>query len=349
MSKLRIGVIGAGGIAQHGHLPHYARHPEVELVAVSDVNGDRAKEVAARFGASQSFDSPEAMLAEAKLDAVSICTWTAGHAPLAIAALQKGMDVLVEKPMTSNTADAEAMVQAARENNRILMVGMCHRFRTETDLIRRVTVAGDLGDIYYGKAIVVSRRGAPGGWFINKELAGGGAVLDNGVHALDLAWYLMGLPEPISVSGQTFQGVAPYRTQFLTGYSAADRQNEEPFTVEDGGVALIRFAGGKALMLEAFWAINGQPEEGFNIKVHGTRGGAQLSPLQISHERHNILFDETPQVNAMADRFAVQMHHFIDCIRERRQPLVPGEQGLQVVRMLEAVYRSAESGREISL
>lgn len=349
MQKVRIGVIGLGGIAQNGHLPHYAKHPHVELVAVSDVNGDRAREVAARFDAQQFYDSPEAMLAEAKLDAVSICTWTAGHAPLTIAALQRGMDVLVEKPMTSNTADAEAMVKAAREQNRILMVGMCHRFRTETEIIRRVTEAGDLGEIYYSKALAVLRRGAPGGWFINKELAGGGAVLDNGVHALDLAWYLMGLPDVLSVSGQTFQGVAPYRTQFLKGYSAADRQSQEAFTVEDGGVALIRFAGGKAILLEAFWAINGQPEEGFNVKVHGTRGGAQLSPLQISHERHDILFDETPHVTAPADRFAVQINHFIDCVRERRQPLVTGEQGLQVVRMLEAVYRSAETGRDISL
>lgn len=349
MSKVRIGVVGAGGIAQHGHLPHYAAHPDVELVAVSDVNGDRAHDVAAKFGAKKSYGDPLEMLQKAELDAVSICTWTASHAPLALAALQSGMDVLVEKPMTGNSADAEAMVRAAQEHKRILMVGMCHRFRTESVIIRRLADAGDLGELYYAKAIVVSRRGAPGGWFVDKAKSGGGAVLDNGVHALDLAWYLMGLPEVRSVSGQTFRGVAPYKTEFLAGYSAADRGAAEPFTVEDGGVALIKFDGGKSLVLEAFWAINGQPEEGFNIKVHGTRGGASLSPLQVSQERHNILFDETPRVTVQADRFREEIHHFVSCVQNRTAPLVTGEQGLQVVRMLEAVYASSESGRDIHL
>lgn len=349
MSKIRIGVVGAGGVARYGHLPHYAAHPDVELAAVSDVNEERAAEAAAKFGVRQSYGDPMEMLARGGLDAVSICTWTASHAPLAIAALEAGLDVLVEKPMTSNAVDAEAMVRAARASNRLLMVAMCHRFRTESAIIRRLAEAGDMGDLYYGKAIVVSRRGAPGGWFVDKSKSGGGAVLDNGVHALDLGWYLMGLPEVRSVSGQTFQGVAPYRTEFLTGYSAADRGAQEPFTVEDGGVALIKFAGGKSLVLEAFWAINGQPEEGFNIRVHGTRGGASLTPLQVSQERHNILFDQTPKVTVQADRFREEIHHFVSCVQNRTQPLITGEQGLQVVRMLEAIYTSSETGRDVHL
>src|SRR5574340_709446 len=201
--KVRIGVIGAGAIGP-AHFRSYQQVANCELVAVADVDEGRAKEAAAKFAIPNVFTDYRQMLKGDLVDAVSVCTPNESHAPQSIASLKAGKHVLCEKPLAMNGAQARKMVEAAKQAGKVLMTAQCMRYSGAAQSAKKMIDSGRMGDLYFGKAMLLRRSGIPKGWFQDLEQAGGGPLLDIGVHCLDLMWYLMGRPHPVSAFGVTF-------------------------------------------------------------------------------------------------------------------------------------------------
>lgn len=281
-NKLRVGIVGSGGIAQAVHIPNYLKCTDrVEIVAVTDVATERAKEAAEKFSIPHYFSTIEDMLQGVELDAVSVCTPNKFHAGCAITALNAGCHVLCEKPPAMTVEEAQAMADAAQAAGKYLTYGFHYRHSANVAALKRFIDAGEFGDIYAGTAIALRRRGIPGwGVFTNKELQGGGPLIDIGVHMLDTALYLMGYPEPESVSGVTYQKLGTKKGVGLFG-----QWDYENFTVEDMARGFIRFKNGATLILDTAFAVNVQKNEEMQVKLMGDLGGADVFPLSIYQEK----------------------------------------------------------------
>ncbi|WP_067934109.1 Gfo/Idh/MocA family protein [Alicyclobacillus kakegawensis] len=350
MGKLRVAVIGAGTIAKVAHLPNYRSHPDVELAAVADLDADRARHLAEEFGVKAVYTDVQTMLEAEQLDAVSICTPNRTHAALVRTALAHGVDVLVEKPLCTDVGDARRLVEAAQRGGRICMVGMTHRFRSDVQAIKRFIDAGDLGRLYYVRAHILRQRGTPAGWFTDKSKSGGGCLMDIGVHALDLAWWLVGMPDLLSASGQLVAGIGRYQTLTASRWQSSDPDNRDNqvFDVEDFATAYLRFAGGLVLQLEVSWAVNGPQDDALKVDVFGEAGGITLDP-PVFYTEHNRVLTESKLSVESNHFYQDEIYHFVECIQQRRQPLCTFDQGAKVVQMLLAIAQSAATGREVRL
>ena len=279
MQALRVGVVGAGGIARARHIPSFQKNTNVALVAVADVSTEALERVKSEFDVPTTYTDYREMFDKERLDAVVVCTPNKFHAPVTIAALRQGMHVLCEKPMALNAEEGRAMVQAAQEAGKILTIAFHYRHKGACRSARRVVEAGELGDIYMVRVLALRRRGIPSwGSFTNKEMQGGGALVDYGVHLLDLALWLIGNPQVVEVTGVTSQrlGTRPN----VNPWGEWDYEN---FQVEDHAAAFIRFADGKAMQLEASWALN-IAESVENVSISGTEGGLDVFPfLSLIH------------------------------------------------------------------
>jgi len=337
--KVRVGVIGAGAIAP-AHLRHYQANRAVELIAVCDVDEGRAKAAASQFGVPNTFTDHKAMLKAGGLDAVSVCTPNCGHAPQSIDSLKAGLHVMCEKPLAMNAGEARRMVDTARANKKILMTAQCMRYSGAAQTLKKMCDAGRFGDLYFGKAVLLRRAGIPRGWFQDKAQGGGGPLLDIGVHVLDLLWYLMGCPTPLAAYGVTFDYLGR-SGQGAGGWGVG--YNPGPFTVEDLASGLIRFEGGQAISLEASWAAH--TGDTFLARVLGTKGGAQIHPdFQLYEQIGDTRLDVTP-TPPNVDGYKGEVDHFVDCILNSREPISPGSQSVVVVAMLDAIYKSAATGK----
>ena len=345
MSKLRIGVVGAGNIAVNAHLPAYQECDNVEVVAIADLSVQRAKEAAEKYNIPAYFGSVEEMLKAVELDAVDICTWNNGHAPVCIAAAKAGKHVVCEKPMAMNLADAKAMEAAVKEAGITFMLAVPGRFNTQNMAVREMMEAGELGDVYYAKVANVRRRGTPTGWFTDKKTSGGGPVIDIGVHSIDGAWYLLGNPKPTRVSAQTFAPHGEFTTKGVERWQGIPCPDNQ-FDCEDAGAGIIHFENGASMLFEATWAFNGPNHT--DVQVVGSKAGVTLDPLTVYGERGGYLSDDViaPGEN---NRFAAELSHFADCALNGKPVKYPLEQAVQMQEMLEAIYESAKQGKEIVL
>lgn len=350
MAKLNVGVVGIGSIAHMFHLENYRNHPDVELVAVADIDLERARKVAAEQGGIHAYASAEEMFAAEKLDAVSICTFNASHVPLALLALSHGLHVLLEKPMALNVAEAEELKAVAAKSGKVVMVGMSHRYRADSQVLHQTVQDGELGDIYYAKTRILRRRGVPIGWFTAKEYSGGGPMMDIGVHVLDLAWWLMGRPEPDKVMGKLFRQIAPYPVDERSTYIAHSRENkaEGVYDVEDLGTAFITFKNGAVLTVEASWAVNGSQDDAVKVDLYGSKGGASLEPLALYKETAGIQVQHQLEVEAF-DFYKKEIEHFVACAISGTAPLSDAAQGAEVIRLLEAIRISSETNDIVKL
>ena len=344
--KIRIGLIGAGNICQNAHIPAYLKQSDVELVAVCDLNEERAKEVAAKYNIRHVTKTIEDLVALEDVDAVSICVWNNAHARAALAAVKAGKHVLCEKPMATTVAEAQAMHDASKAGGKVFMLGFVNRFRSDSLLIKEMADAGKFGDIYFARAGWLRRRGTPLGWFTDVSKSGGGPVIDIGVHVIDLTWHFMGKPEPVSVNATTHYPLGDYKTKGVGRWMALDTDNPI-FNTEDSAAGTIRFANGASMNFEVSWAVN-MKETGIYSYIFGKDAGASLDPLEIYGEEANYLVDLKPTVDR-GDPFAREIRHFLDCIKEGKEPSITTKDGLHVQKMLNGIYDSARAGREIWL
>lgn len=348
MKTLRVGVIGAGGIAQYGHLPAYQKTPGMEVVAIADINEKKLAYVADKFGIPRTFTDYHELLGQDDIDLVSVCTPNYLHREMSVNALKAGKNVLCEKPVAVKGEDAKAIIAAAEASGKIFMGAFCQRFSGASQVLKRFIEDGKFGDIYYVKGGYIRRRGIPGlgGWFTTKAKSAGGCMLDIGVHALDRMYWLMGAPEPVAVSGTMFQA---FKDNAIDGgWPPLDSRVGDVFPgindVEDMASGYVHFANGATLLIEASWAGNCEPTS--YTQLFGTKAGAleDSRGLTIFGEDAGSLLDIQPQVDTRIDTFQAEIAHLADCIRSGKKPLTKPQEIINVAKIIEAVYKSAESG-----
>ncbi|WP_017471491.1 Gfo/Idh/MocA family protein [Amphibacillus jilinensis] len=350
MEKVRVGIIGAGSISDM-HFQSYVRHEAVELVAVCDLNEARAMAKAEQHKIEKIYTDYHELLKNEDVDAVSICTWNNSHAEIAIAALEHNKHVLVEKPLSKTAEEAEKIREVSQKSDKTLQVGFVRRFATNTEVLKKFIDAGDLGEIYYAKASSLRVLGNPGGWFSDVERSGGGPLIDIGVHVIDICWYLMGKPKVKSVSGTVYHKLGNRSNiEHKSFYQAADYDPKQN-SVEDLANALIKFENGATLMLDASFALHAK-EDKTEVHLFGDKGGAMIEPeLNIFTEKHNILLDLTPKIDARTfdfeKGFQNEIDHFVACCLEKETTISPVEDGIEIMKILEAIYESSRSGREV--
>ena len=336
-----IGIIGAGGIAGAHAEGYRALGDRVRVVAVADIDAEKAHRAAAEWGAERAVERYEDLLALPGVEAVSVCTHNLAHCSPTVAALDAGKHVLVEKPMATTAEEALRMVRASQRSGAILMVELKWRFMPQILAARQAVERGDLGRIYYAEAIGWQHRGIPGRNFIVKEVAGGGAVMDNGVYTLDAMLYLLGHPRPLTVSGSTADRIGSQG-----GGSWAPKQ----FTVEDFGSAYVRLEGGVTLFFGHSWAINF--DEQWQLRVAGDRGGLEVQPLgpELRLRRggygdlEEVAVGELP---AGSTEIGYAVERFVEAVEEGLASPVPGETALYTNVIFDGLYESARTGREV--
>ena len=345
--SLRVAVIGAGGIANGAHIPGWkALGDQVEVVAVADVVRQSAERTAQQHGITGVYESYQDMLARERPDAVSVCTPNKFHAPATIAALQAGAHVICEKPPALRAEEAEAMAEAARVAGRLLTFGFMFRFSPEVSAAKRYAQAGDFGEIYTGRVTAVRRRGIPSwGVFTNKELQGGGPLIDIGVHMLDSALYVMGYPEPESVLGATHTKLGDREP----GVSPWGPWNYRNYSVEDVCTALIRFRGGAALLLETSFIANIEPMEEMNVRLSGTKAGVKFFPFSVFREENGVLVNQQAAWQPERVGYEAEIAHFARCIRGEAELVSTPDEAIKLQRVIGGIYRSAEEGRSVTL
>ncbi len=346
MEHVRFGIIGVGGVARLAYLPRLGKHPKATIVAVADVSQDAVDRAMADYQIQFGYTDYLEMLDKENLDAVAVCTPNKFHAPVTIAALQKGLHVLCEKPMALNATEGREMAEAARQSGKTLAIAYRYRHKPTSQAAKQVIDSGELGEIYAVRVQGLRRRGIPSwGVFTNKELQGGGALVDFGVHLLDLALWLIGNPRAVEVMGMTSQRLGTRPNVNIWG-----PWNHEQFSVEDQAMALIRLENGGALQLEVSWALN-IPEAVENISISGTEGGIELEPFSINKAAHGMLLTTTPNwmPNEKAIDWDAQFEDFIDAVINDRSPLVKPEEALRVSEIVDAIYQSSATGAAVKL
>ncbi|MBQ7108739.1 MAG: Gfo/Idh/MocA family oxidoreductase [Clostridia bacterium] len=355
--KLKVAVIGNGGIAKSCHLPGWANIENAEVVAVCDVIKERAEAAAEKYNISQAYTDYKDVLAIDGLDAIDICTPNYYHSIIACEALEKGIHVFCEKPDAVSVEEAEKMKAAAEKSGKVLMVMRNNRYWLTSEFLKKYIEEGKMGEIYTARCGWRRRRGIPGrgGWFTTKELSGGGPLIDLGVHMIDLAMWLMGNPVPVAVSGCTYN-------KFANSEEISDSENSKygdknadgTFDVEDLAMGFIRFDNGACMQIEFSWASNVEKEK-FFVELRGDKAGSSWSSddqkLKIYTEECGATVDYIPNI---ANENGVQIHeanlrHFTDVVLNGAEPMFVPEQGVNMIKILEAMYKSAEEGREIRL
>ncbi|HEY0072749.1 MAG TPA: Gfo/Idh/MocA family oxidoreductase [Abditibacteriaceae bacterium] len=344
--QVKVGIIGAG-IGQ-SHIRGYKQSPQAQIVALCDMNEERARQVAHEQNIEpQIYGDYREMIDKAGLDAVSIGLPNYLHAPVTIECLQAGLHVLCEKPLAMNSKEAQKIADAAAKHNRKCMVGQVSRFRADSLFFKKLIEAGELGHIYYAHAVSLRKKGIPGygGWFTNKAQSGGGPLIDIGVHLLDIAWWLAGCPQPIAVSGATYAEFGPHGQGIGSG-GAHDPKGI--FDVEDLAVGLIRFANGLTINLEVSWALHTKtPHMGAHL--YGTLGGLDWGPQPALFQDINGIETVTTPDLPRLDNWAGQTAHFIHCILHDKTPDPDATQGVTMMKMLEALYKSAATNKEVTI
>jgi len=348
-SDLKVGIIGAGGIARSRHVDGWknlAQHG-VRIVAVADIDKAHAAQMAEQAGASHVFSDYKRLVALPDVDIVDICTPTSAHKGQAVSALRAGKHVLCEKPMCVNPAEGRAIVAAARKSGKKFMVAQHQRFSLAAQAARELVGSGTLGEIYHARCHALRRRLLPGApTFIYKRFSGGGPLLDIGVHILDLALHLMGFPKPVAVMGSAVTKLA-HRKDMFSEWGNWDRKG---FDVEDFACGLVRFANGATLILETSWLLNTKEREDFNVRLFGTEAGFAYPEMVLYGQEDGMVTDTA--LTGIADCLhphTREIQAFYDCIVNDTPSPVPAEQNIDVIRILWALYQSSARRREVRL
>jgi predicted dehydrogenase len=334
----KIAMVGTGNIFETAHYPAFSRGCEV--VAVSDVLGERAQAAAQAHGIPRWFTSTEEMLAATKPDIVCVCVPNKFHCETVLLALRYGCHVFCEKPPALNAREAAEMARLARQNNLLLAYNLHHRHCANVEILQKQLAGGALGEIYNAKVCAVRRRGVPGwGNFTSKVLQGGGPLIDIGVHMLDVALYLMGYPKPRAAFAASYNHIGTSKSKGLFGAWDPAR-----FEVEDSLFGLITFENGASLTLETAFALNIKAKDVMNVWLHGTQAGASVFPLELYGETGGELSDTTFPFSDEKGSYRVCAERFLARCDGGDAMVADGEQGYLLQRIMDMLYLSAESG-----
>ncbi len=351
MSKiLKVGVIGVGGIAVT-HFPGWKASPDAELVALADPVAPVLERVAKEQGVSKTYENPADLINDPDIDIIDICTPSAYHAPLGIAALEAGKHVICEKPLAPTPEDIDALIEARDKSGKMLMTAQHFRFENDTIALKKELESGVLGDIYHARSWMLRRNGfvmRPG--FIYKKNSGGGPCIDIGVHILDLTLWMMGHPKPISVSGVTQDKLSK-----LPGSFAAWDNVDIPrdMDVEEFAAAFVRFDNGATLMLEVSWLLHHKAlKDDLQMWLYGTQGGVHWPDselLSTNYKTKRFLDTKLSPIKPGMEAHAAECVAFAAAIANGAPSPVPAEESRDVMAILDGLYQSAQRGGEFRL
>jgi predicted dehydrogenase len=345
-----IGIVGCGNIG-HRHA-QLLREQDIPIAGGADIAAEARDRFADEFGVP-TFEDHGALYAEA--DAVIVTTPNRYHEEPVVEALEAGLDVLVEKPLANDVESAERIAAAAREADGFCMVGFHTRFESDVEVVTDYREAGRFGDVDHVEASYIRRRGVPGrgSWFTRKDVSGGGALIDIGVHALDLSLYLLGYPDVEEVTGVTrsqFGGREDYTYLSMWG----DDQGAEGFDVDDSASVFVRCADGKTISLEVAWATNRPPAQEYVLRGSGAgatidKSAGELTVHETGTEGGGHMSDSAIETDGR-DAHAAEQAYFVEHVAEGTTPTRNTvEQGLTVQRVLDAIYESDETGSAVSI
>lgn len=365
MKKLKIGIIGCGGIATNKHFPALKFHSDkCEMVAFCDIVEERAIKSAKEFGTEDAkvYTDYNELLKDKSIDIVHVCTPNVMHSPITVAAFEAGKNVLCEKPMAHTTEAAEAMMDAWKKSGKKFTIGYQNRFRQEVLSLHEACEKEELGDIYFAKAHAIRRRAVPTwGVFPDKSQQGGGPLIDIGTHALDITLWMMDNYKPVSVTGSVFQKLGtledgPQGNMF-------GPWDPKTYEVEDSAFGYIKMENGATIFLESSWALNVVESKEAATTLCGTKAGAQIN-AGMSYKTNELIFNKahngmlTEEKNSASGNIAffeggasapekIEAGQWLDAVANDTEPLVKPEQAFVVTKILDAIYKSAESGKEI--
>ena len=360
MDKVRIGIIGCGGIANNKHMPSLAKLPHVEMVAFCDIIEEKAQAAAEKFGTPDAkvFTDYKELL-KLDLDVVHVLTPNKQHSFITVDALEAGKHVMCEKPMAINSVEAKKLLDAAKRTGKKLTIGYQNRFRPECRYLKQCCEAGDLGEIYYARAQAIRRRAVPTwGVFLNEYEQGGGPLIDIGTHALDLTLWEMDNYEPQMVVGSVYRKLADNEN----AANAWGSWDPKKFTVEDSAFGMIKMKNGATVYLEASWALNTLQVNEAKTILCGDKAGADMmgkgpdGGLRINGEKFSKTYITEPDLAAGGVAFydgasmqpqEVEARQWIDAVINDTQPTVLPRQALVVSQILEAIYTSSETGKPV--
>ena len=340
MRKVGWGVIGISGIAQRRTVPEMVEaSKKAELVAVMSRSRERAEKYGKKFGAKYWYTSVEELLSNPEVEAVYIATPNHLHREQVIMAARAGKHVLCEKPMATNAEEAQRMVDAAKKAGKVLALSLNFRYMGPSRTVRKLVQKGVLGEVYYGKGAMLRKMSIPRGWFHVRKWSGGGVLLDLASHILDVTWWVMGCPKPVAAIGATFSKFGP-RGEGMGTWGVGF--GEGPADVEDLAVGMIRFENGATIFVEVSWALHLDQPMNYSM-VYGTEAGATIVPeFKLYRQDKEIKTPEPEPTISPVLGFAQHL-----C--EGKELLSPGEDGVVVMKMLDAIYRSAKRGTGVRI
>lgn len=358
MAKLKVGCVGNGGMGRV-HVASYLDDDRAEIVALCDIVPEKMDMIAEKYGLGDlpKYTDYRDMIDREELDIVDICTPNKFHSDIAVYALEHGVNVFCEKPDAVSVDEVLRMKEASEKSGKLLMVMRNNRYYGNSVYMKKFISEGRMGEIYAGRCGWIRRRGIPGkrGWFTTKELSGGGPLIDLGVHMIDLSMWLMGNPRPVAVVGSTYSKFADSNADpDSLNAQYGETQAEGIYDVEDLAMGYIRFDNGASLQIEFSWASNVEKEHRF-VELRGTKAGCTwdddgLGTLEVyGEEADGTLYDLKPVFDTAIDGHAKNIRHFLDVLTDGREPDFKPQQGVDMIRILRAVYESAETGKEVLL
>ena len=350
MTILKVGLVGVGGISRT-HMPGWAASEEAEVVAGSDISGEALEQWGALHNINRLTTNAGELFSDPDIDIIDLCVPNMYHAPLAIAALEAGKHVICEKPLAPTPQDIKQMIAARDKAGKQLMTAQHFRFAGVSQAMKAEIDTGTLGGVYHARGWMLRRNGLiPTATFIEKKHSGGGPCIDIGVHILDLTLWFMGNPRPVAVSG-----VADARLAHHPGAFATWRDGPIPssFDVEDYAVAFVRFETGATLVLEVSWLLHHDIRgEDMQAWIYGDEGGCHWPSAQFLDTNYTTRQFNNRTLQLTQDKMephALECVEFAQAIAAGAPSSVPAEQSLQVLAILDGIYRSQAEGREVSI
>ena len=336
MDKVKIALVGVGGISQVVRIPSLKKNEDVELVALCDVDEAKVSFIAEKYNIPKVYFDIQNLISKEKLDGVLICTPNNLHYPMALATLDAGINTLVEKPVALSEEQILKMVKKASEKKTQLVCGMHNRFRKDAIILKDFLNKSEIGKPFYIKAGWLRKweKSIQKGWSADPKIAGGGVVMDLGLQLIDLALWLLNMPKILNV-----------RSNFYT-------INNE-YKVEDSALIVLQTNDNVIITIETAWRMHLENDLLYT-HVFGSQGGAFLNPLRINKELHGNLVNVTPvqsnkNIDMFTNAFESEINNFVEVIKNKEQPVTPGKDGIYLLNIIDAIYKSAELGKQIDL
>lgn len=354
MSKIKIAVIGCGTIANSAHIPAYLANPDAEITYFCDIIPERADSAVEKYGCGKAVYNYKELLDSTEVDAVSVCTHNDHHSIITIDFMKHGKDVLCEKPAARILPEALEMQKVCKETGRILSIGVVNRFHDAVNYVKRMIDAGELGEVYHVYASFRAHRSIPGlgGDFTTKAVSGGGALIDWGVHYLDLIMYCCGDPKPLTASGEAFSKLGvDIKNYVYTNMWAEDTKNlNGTYDVDDSVTGIVRTSG-PVVSFNGAWAQNIGVSENY-IDFIGDKGGVRLqyfsADMAIYATKDGVLTETVPEFKA-TNAYRNEINSFLECARTREPNRASIDRAVLTSKIMDAVYRSSDRHAEVTI